>query len=386
MDELAIVRERLHRQRLAGEPFATPAEAVRRLGAVQGQEHAEARWSLALRVRGVDEAAVEAALASGEIIRTHVLRPTWHLVAAEDLRWLMRLTGPRVLARTGPRFAELGLDGATFARSDEIIARALEPGVPLVRGELSAALEQAGVATDGQRMPAILMHAEMELLICSGPRRGRHHTYALVDRVVPEETRVMGRDESLAELARRFFASHGPATIRDLSWWASLTAAEARDAVALAGDALEPVAEAMPGGGEWIDAAGTAGGGSQRAGAAGGAPGDPAAGAGGVAAPGAGVTGTLLIPTYDEVLVAYRDFRCAVARGAPVTAMLGRFVLSDEQAVGTWKRTLRAREVVVEVTLGARPGAALAAALEAEAERFGRFVGLPARLVTQIAG
>ena len=353
MDEPAIVRERLHRQRLAGPPFGGVAEAVRWFGAVQGQEWAEVKWSLSMRAGDCTDQDVEAALARGEIVRTHLLRPTWHLVAPDDLRWLTRLTGPRVHARNARRYAELGLDAGTLARGAAIMADALDGAAePLTRRELAAALEAAGIATDGQRIAHMVMYAELELVLCSGPRRGKQHTYTLVDRTVPA---APGDDfdepAALAELARRYFASHGPATLRDFAWWSGLAAADARLAVELAGDDVAVLWR--DGRREWLGAA------------------EPVEGD---AAP----TGTLLIPTYDEVLVAYRDLRVVFAvEEEPFEMAFRRPILVDGRVAGVWERTLRPREVVVSATIA---GPAEVDGLKAAAERFGRFAGLPARV------
>jgi hypothetical protein len=353
MHPLEIVRRRLHAQRLTGEPFATPVEAVANSGGVQAQEYLEALWSLGTRVRDHDQAAVAAACDRGEILRTHVLRPTWHFVAAADLRWLLRLTGPRVLAKDAGRLRDLGLDGQTLARVHELLATTLADGEPRTRRELAAAIEAAGVDMGGQRIAHAIFHAELSGLLCSGPRRGAHHTYVpLDDRVPPAPER--SREDDVAELVLRYFTSHGPATLRDFAWWSGLTGADAKAGLAAAGEQLvaEPDARGTP----WIAAARSAGG-------------SPPA-----------HRGAVLLGTYDETLVAYRDLRTVGADGAPGSALPSRPIVLDGRTIGSWTRRLARREVVVEMALGTRPGAAERAALQEAAERFGAFVGLPARL------
>ncbi len=198
------------------------------MGGVQAQEYPYARWSLGQRAGAdVDEAAVEAALARGDIVRTHVLRDTWHFVAAPDARWILRLTGPRIQARNGTMYRRLGLDATQLAQSDALLADVLGGDVQLTRRALADELAQRGVVADGLRMGYLLMHAEVEEVICSGARQGRQHTYALFDDRVPAAAHL-ARDESLAELTRRYFTSHGPATVKDFTWWSSLTVADAR--------------------------------------------------------------------------------------------------------------------------------------------------------------
>ena len=179
-------------------------------------------------------AASSAAFDAGRILRTHLLRPTWHFVLPEDIRWLLTATAPRVKARDARRYAQLGLDASTQRRSAKALAAALRGGNQLTRAEAAAVLTAAGIGVDGQRLPYLLMHAELDALICSGPRRGKQHTYVLLEERAPD-ARDLPRDEALAELARRYFRSHGPATAKDFAGWATLTLAEARAAIEAAG-------------------------------------------------------------------------------------------------------------------------------------------------------
>ena len=352
IDPASIVRRRLREQRLVGEPCATPAEAVAWNGAVQAQEHAEALWSLGMRVRDHDEAAVQAACDRGEIIRTHVLRPTWHFVAAADLRWLLRLTGPRVQSKDAGRMRDLGLDADTLARVHEALSRTLSDGEPRTRRELAAALERDGIDMGGQRIAHAVMHAELAGVLCSGPRRGKQHTYLPLDRRVPPAPE-RGRERDVAELAVRYFTSHGPATLRDFAWWSGLTIADGRAGVAAAGGRL--ATEQDEDGTAWIAAATGRADGPEHSGA-------------------------LLLGTYDEAVVAYRDLRTIGSDGVPGTALSARPIVLDGRAVGRWTRRVGRREVVVEVGLHAPPSRSQRRALQAAATRFGAFVGLPARL------
>ena len=353
LDPLAIVRRRLHEQRLTGTPFATAAEAVAYSGAVQAQEYAEALWSLAMRTRDHDAAAVAAACDRGEILRTHVLRPTWHFVAAADLRWMLRLTAARIIAKDAGRMRALGLDDGTLAAIHEQLAATLADGEPRTRAELATALQAAGIDTSGQRIAHAVLHAELSGVLCSGPRRGAHHTYVPFDgRVPPAPDR--SREDDVAELVLRYFTSHGPATVRDFAWWSGLTIADAKAGVAAAGERLQIASDEH--GTAWIAAASTSAG----------APPERC--------------GAHLLGTYDETVVAYRDLRTVGADGGPATVLHQRPIIIDGRFAGTWKRRLGPREVVVELALLAPPGREQRAALHAAADRFGAFAGLPARL------
>ena len=355
MDRLGIVRRRLYAQRLAGGVFETAAEAVGRLGAMQSQEFAEALWSLGERLSGHTEAAVEDAFARGEILRTHVLRPTWHFVAATDLRWLLSLSGPRVQRLNAGRYRELGLDGAQLAASQDVLAGALRDGAALTRRELAGSLDRAGVDTGGQRLAYMVMHAELEQVICSGPRRGRRHTYMLLDYRAPAGPRLT-RGAALAELARRYFTSHGPATRKDFCWWSGLTAADAGEGI----EAIRAELEAWHDdeGREWLAAP------AGRRGRA---------------------TGAFLVPKYDELTVAYKDVRMVGPDQRPNDDLMSRPIVVDGAAVGRWSRSLSAREAVVEATLPEPTDTRSQQAIEDAADRFGAFVGLPATLRTVAA-
>ncbi len=222
-----IARLRMRALRLWGSGLPTPAGAVGYLTAMQAQEHPYARWSVAQRTRSAPGISVlDRAFDEGHILRTHVLRPTWHYVAPQDLRWLLGLSGPRLNARNARRYRELGLDARTLARATNVIAEAVTTG-PRTRRELAAILERHRISAAGQRIAYIVMHAELQAIICSGPMRGKEHTYAAFDQRAPRSNGPHG-DEALAELARRYFTTRGPAELKDFVWWSGLSTADAR--------------------------------------------------------------------------------------------------------------------------------------------------------------
>jgi hypothetical protein len=228
MTHLDIVRQRLLNQHLSRPRFSKPEELVAWLGAVQAQDFAGAKWSLGLRLKGVSDADIERDFSNGKILRTHLLRPTWHFVARADIRWLLALTAPRVHQANAYMYRKLGMDSAVFERSNDALVKALAGGRQLTREELRVDLDRAGVAANGEfRMSYLLMRAELDGVVCSGGRRGKQFTYALLDDRAPR-VKMPARDEALAELGLRYFRSRGPATIHDLAKWAGLTIAEAR--------------------------------------------------------------------------------------------------------------------------------------------------------------
>ncbi|MBC8076067.1 MAG: AlkZ family DNA glycosylase, partial [Chloroflexales bacterium] len=225
---MTIAHERLYHQRLAANPLDHPAAVVQWLGAVQAQDYAGAKWSLGLRLRAATDDDVERAFNEGAILRTHLLRPTWHFVVPADIGWLLALTAPRVHALNAPYYRKIGLDDALYGRVVDALTGALRNNTQLTRDELRTVFEQAGIATDGAlRMSYMLMRAELDGIICSGPRRGKQCTYALLKERAPQ-ARHLVRNDALAELARRFFGSRGPATLHDFARWSGLTVADAR--------------------------------------------------------------------------------------------------------------------------------------------------------------
>ncbi|WP_431217038.1 winged helix DNA-binding domain-containing protein [Puia sp. P3] len=232
-----ILRMRLVAQRLAGEGKAvSPAEVVAGFGAMQSQDYGMSKWAVGLRIGGSHEE-VEEAIERGEILRTHVLRPTWHLVAAADIRWMLELTAPQIRTKMAFREKYLELDKKILARCRRLVGAALAKKPQMPRTELVALFKKAGIATDDNRSSHILVDAELEGLICSGPGKG---TYALLDERAPSARRL-SREEALAELTRRYFSGHGPATLNDFSWWSGLLVKDVKKGVASLGAELRSV-------------------------------------------------------------------------------------------------------------------------------------------------
>jgi hypothetical protein len=234
MTILEIARQRLHNQRLSSPDFKKPRDVVKWLGAVQAQDYYGAKWALGQRMQVATDDDIEKAFAGGEILRTHVMRPTWHFVAPADIRWLLKLTAARVNTANSHYYRKLELDDSVFSRSNKLIGRALRGGKHLTRGELRTVIQRAGISSDDLlRFNYLLIRAELDGVICSGPRNGKQFTYALLDERVPQ-TKAMARDESLAELTRRYFTSHGPATSADFVWWSGLTPKDVKQGLEMA--------------------------------------------------------------------------------------------------------------------------------------------------------
>ena len=357
-DQVRLARQRLRAQHLVGKPLDGPAEVVRWLGAVQAQDFLGAKWAVAQRARACTDADFEEAFARGAILRTHVMRPTWHLVAPADLRWLLQLTAPRVHALSAGYHRKLGLDAATFGRSNAALARALQGGHRLTRSELGRVLRAGGVDDTGLRATFLILRAELDAVVCSGGRRGKQLTYAAFDERVPA-TRPLRRDEALAELTRRYFLSHGPARPQDFAWWSGLTVADARAGVAMVGADLGHARIADQS--YWFAPA--------------------------RATPRLATPVVHLLPNFDEYVVAFRDHtaifdrRLARDLGAREGLLANHLVVLNGRVVGGWRRTLARTEVVLAARLLVPFDDDARAALDQAVERYGRFLGLRPRLV-----
>lgn len=357
-----VAHARLANQQLTRTAFETAVEMVRWLVAVQSQDYAGAKWSLGLRLRPTSDAAIDKAFNDGAILRTHVLRPTWHFVTPDDIRWLLALTGPRVLAGNAGMVRQLGLDSAILSRTNDVLAKALAGGRQLTRNELRDALERAGIATHGgpdragQRLAYIVMSAELEGLICSGPRRGKQFTYMLLDERAPNAV-TMERDEALAELTRRYFLSHGPATEYDFSKWSGLTVSDARRGIeAVEGQLRREVVEGKS---YWLP------------------PSLPPARAPSPTA--------YLLSIFDEYISGYKDHGAigdeeTAVRLAAMGNALQNIVVIDGRIVGTFRRVVKTKLALVELNLFTQLSDAENMAVQAAVEQYGQFVGLPTAL------
>ena len=358
MNPLDIARERLRNQCLIDAAFDQPQDVVRWLGAVQAQEYAHAKWALAQRTRGLTEAAVEQAVAAGEILRTHILRPTWHFVAPQDIRWMLQLSAPRVkqIAAFGDR--QHGIQDSDFRLSNAVLEKALRGGKHLTRDELAVELGRAGLANcAGTRLAHLMLRAELDGIVCSGPRRGKKFTYALLEERVPA-VKATGRDEALYELTRRYFTSRGPATLQDFTTWSGLTMADARDGVGMAESELE--SETVDTRTLWFARL--------------------------TQDPPSSSRVAHLLPIYDEYPASYKDRGAAFGKGfIKPTGPKGDVpfmnpLVVDGLIVGHWKSAISASAAAVSLypyqTLSRSADAAIAVA----ARRYGEFLGMPVTL------
>ncbi len=352
MDATTIARHRLHNHHITRPWLQTPPEVVGWLGAIQGQDYAGAKWSIGLRLPGSTDADIERALAGHAIVRTWLLRGTLHLAAAEDVRWMLALVAPRLIAGNARRYRELELDEPTLARSNDILAAALRDGALRERGELLAILEQHGISTAGQRATYMLQRASLDGLICQGAARRNKPTFYAIDHL-PGRPRALARDEALAELARRYFTSRGPATLQDFIWWSGLTASDAR--AGLESIRAELVEQTVNGTQTWRPAT----------------------------EPPNGELPPVLLPGFDEYLLGYQD-RSAVLdshyaqRVVPGgNGMFSPTIVIGGRVVGTWQRAVKKRAAIITLSPFAPLSEDELEAIAQAAQRYGAFMELP---------
>jgi hypothetical protein len=360
MHPLDIAHTRLHNQRLADNPLAAPVDVVRWLGAVQAQDYGPAKWSLGERSRGAVDGDIDRAMAEGAILRTHMLRPTWHFVLPADIRWMQELTAPRVHAQNAYYYRQTGLDDGVRTKARRAMVDALRGGNYLTRGELQRVLEREGIAAKGLGMAYILMDAELDCVICSGPLKGRQQTYVLLEERAPAAP-PLPRDEALAELVVRYFTSRGPATAKDMRFWSSLPLADIQRGLEMAAPRLEQ--QEIEGRSFWSA---------------------PREALSPVPSP-----RVHLLQGLDEYFVGYGESRGFCDQSGVRPSLVDRAIyngalLLDSQLAGHWKRTLTKRAVTFQVALRTEFDDAQMEALQAAADRHGAFLGLPASVESEV--
>lgn len=355
MTNFEIASHRLHNQLITHETFEQADEVVSWLCAVQSQDYAAAKWALGLRMQNATDELIEQAFANGAILRTHILRPTWHFVSPTDIRWLLALTAPRVNAGNASWYRRLELDDALFMHSNTVLAKALQSGKQLTRPELVSVLQRAGIVADNVlRFTYIIMRAELDGIICSGARRGKQFTYALLDERAPQAS-IVDHDESLAELARRYFTSHGPATLQDFVWWSGLTVADARTGLEMVKSQL--VSEVIDGQTYWFSSS---------------------------TSPAKTQSQTIyMLPNFDEYIVGYTD-RSAIFDASHIqkldareNVLFNHTIVLDGQVIGTWKRTIKKDSVLLTPNLFTTLNETETRALAASANRYSAFLEMP---------
>ncbi|MFL6175989.1 MAG: winged helix DNA-binding domain-containing protein [Ornithinibacter sp.] len=357
--------ERVHRRRLATQRLSSAGmrsgqDVVRLLACVQSQDAPLAAWSLGMRMApGTTYAGVLAQQSAGGWVRTHVLRPTWHLLAPEDLRWIQRATGPKVESGMAGVNRRLGLTDPVVTAALGVLESLLAGPTPCTRREVRVAFDASGLPTEVQRLAHLLIIAELRAVICSGAPRGVEHTYVLADEVVPAGPNDSLDDEDARrELTRRFLTGHGPASERDLARWSTLTLTQIRSALSDLTGQLERID--VDGHELWIDPT--------------------------VPARSSREQAAYLLPTFDEVCLTYQH--TGFPRRTPdatrqrlLSESGGGIVVVQGQDIGTWKRVVSPTSVRVTVRADSPLGTDDRDAIAPAAQAFADFVERPLDLL-----
>ncbi|MBS1790141.1 MAG: AlkZ family DNA glycosylase [Acidobacteria bacterium] len=348
---------RLQNQRIAESKFAEPGDVVAWLGAVQAQDFNGALWAVGLRMPeklNPTETLIEQAIAEKKIVRTWPMRRTLHFVAAADAHWMMDLLAARVAKQFLPRLKkDYELDQGVFARSQKTLIRALQGGKQLPRNAIYQVLESAKISTANGRGLHIVCQLSLTKLLCFGSREGKQPTFRLFEEWVPA-TKPKTTEEALAELARRYFTSHGPASLQDFLWWSGLTVAEAKAAVELAKPNL--VQEIVGDQTYWFAPIGSV-----------------------TKSVNGKSPSTYLLPPYDEYTVAYKDRSAVLSPENAKQTISGNGIFSpiiviNGQVVGIWKRELKNGTVTVSPTFFTKLNKARTGELASAAVRYGNFL------------
>ena len=345
-----IANLRVYNQHLNHNKFKKPEEVVGHMCAMQAQEYAHAKWAIGLRMSSPSDGAVEKAMTTGAILRTHVLRPTWHFVLPQDIRWMLSLTAPRINAGNAAMYKKQEVTDAIFNKSFDVFIKTMQGGKQLTRAEIVSALHETDIATDDLRLTILLMKAELEQLICSGARQGKQFTYALLDERAPM-TPAIDRDEAVARLVLRYFTSHGPATINDFVHWSGLTVADAKTGIEINKGRLSNII--IEGISYWMDTDVDFNTAKQK--------------------------GAYLLPVYDELIIAYKNRDAMVpARFRDKMGAITFFptIMVNNQVVGNWSRNMGKKNIDIELKLFNKLNKTQKQSVESAIQRFKKFNGL----------
>ncbi|HVO76241.1 MAG TPA: winged helix DNA-binding domain-containing protein [Ignavibacteriaceae bacterium] len=357
LKEIAYLR--LINQQVARTKFNYPKEIVSWMGAIQAQDYAMAKWAIGLRLQGSAEKEIEAAFNKGEILRTHLLRPTWHFISPEDIYWMLELTAPHIKRSLNTRRKWLELDRKTMLKSEKIIMVALNEQEHLTRDEIFNFLEIKKIAIKNQRGVHILLEAELDGLICSGRIKGNQRTYALLEERVPKK-KILPREEALAELSQRYFLSHGPAVLQDFAWWSGLPVKDARMAI----ESLKKnfISERIGSQVYWFDDS--------------------------ISFPDKLILSAYLLPAYDEFLISYKDRTASLElehhkKTVSSNGIFRPAIVINGKIAGIWKKITKGDEIIIELNLFSLQNKSTVKSLKIRSEELGKFFEMDTRLLIE---
>jgi hypothetical protein len=350
MKQSEISIARLFNQKIAGAHLTTAKDIVKWMGAMQAQDYGMSKWAIGCRMSGSTEKLINTALENGEVFRTHLLRPTWHLVSAEDIYWMLEATAPQVKAIMKSSNKQLELTEAVFKKTNAIIEKALTGGKHLTRDELIILFEKTKIATHANRAAHLMMWAELEGLVASGIARNKETTYGLLAEKI-KRPKSLTREEALTRLAVRYFTSHAPATTQDFTWWSGLSISDTK--LVIENIKKDFVSEKIGAQNYWIPNS--------------------------FSFPKVNKSEVYLLPAFDEYIISYKD------RTAALPSAYQKIVISDNglfrpvivmngEVKGIWKRTVKKDQVVLETQFFQPPGKTAQKLIENAAVPLGKFL------------
>lgn len=341
---------RLGSQQIIKPEFKSPKEIVSWMGAMQAQDFNMVKWAIGLRLNKATGKDIEAAINSGEILRTHVLRPTWHFVSRDDIYWMLDLTAPKLKASLKGRHRRLELTESVLKKSNKIIQKSLDEKKFATRKELVTQLNKAKIPTDENRASHIFLNAELNKIICSGKMKGKENTYALLSERI-DKPKIFSRQEALAILADKYFQSHGPATLRDFVWWSGLNITDAKNGLEMIRKGL--VSEKINEEEYWFHNS--------------------------ISIPKKIKDSVFLLPAFDEFLISYKDRSASIVNehASKAFSKNGIFwptIVVNGKVAGTWKREIQRGKILVTVNLFDSKNKLNKNLLQKEAEKIGFFL------------
>lgn len=357
MTQNDIASLRLTSQQIANSKFNSANEIVKWMGAMQAQDFNMAKWAIGLRLNNSTEKNINAAINSGEIIRTHVLRPTWHFVSAEDIYWMLELTSSRLKASMKGRLSQLELTEKVLRKCNKIIEQVLSGGNHTTRKELVSELNKSKIATDENRASHILMNAELDKIICSGKMKGKQPTYALLEEMIKAPKRL-SNEESLFTLATKYFESHCPATLHDFVWWSGLSVADAKHALEMMKDKF--VSEKTDSAEYWFPNS--------------------------FSIPGKLKESVFLLPAFDEFLISYKDRTAAIAsehhgKAFSNNGIFWPTIVVNGKVAGLWKREIKKDTLIIEAGFFDKKNKVPKSDLEKTTDKLGIFLNLKTNMI-----
>lgn len=351
MNTFELGKVRLASQQIGESKYGNAKDVLDWMGAMQAQDFAMAKWAVGIRFPNSTEQEINSAIDSGDILRTHLLRPTWHFVTNNDIYWMLGLTAPKIKNVFKSRNNQLGLTKAILRKSISTIEKSLSGGTQLTRKELIQELGKAKIPTDENRASHIFAWAELEGLLCSGRVEKGKPTYAILGERV-QKKKAFTKDEALATLARKYFSSRSPATFQDFVWWSGLTVSEGKYALGLVSQ--EFIAEKIDNQIYWLMT--------------------------NVSIPKVQERAAYLLPAFDEFIISYRDRTSLLPneihkKAVSDNGIFRPVILVHGQVKGIWKRTIIKEKVSIVIELFEHPNKETRNLIEEAAADYGRFLG-----------